>query len=135
MRTEPLTPDDEELIRVAEGTLDDLYHPERHRCSAAIRTESGGVYAGINLVTRNGQADVHSEPVALAKAVMDGDPAVETSVAVYYPGGPAGPMQVASACGVCRELLWEFAPDMDVLVPTDDGPRKAPLSDLLPAKG
>ncbi|MFO7927640.1 MAG: cytidine deaminase [Halobacteriota archaeon] len=135
MRTKPITDEDRELIAEAEALLKKLHVPGRHRCSAAVRASSGEIYTGINLIT-GGQADVHSEPVALGRAVMAGDDEIETSVAVIYrDDDSSNPMEVVSACGVCRELYDTFAPDVDVVVPGDDGPIKAPLSELLPAKG
>lgn len=135
MQTEPITDEDSELIVEAEALLEELHIPGRHRCSAAVRASSGEIYTGINLIT-GGQADVHSEPVALGRAVMAGDGDIETSVAVIYgDDDSSNPMEVVSACGVCRELYDTFAPDVDIIVPGDDGPVKAPLSELLPAKG
>jgi cytidine deaminase len=135
MQTEPITDEDSALIAEAEAVLEELHVPGRHRCSAAIRASSGEIYTGINLIT-GGQADVHSEPVALGRAVMAGDAEIETSVAVIYgDDDSSNPMEIVSACGVCRELYDTFAPDVDVIVPGDEGPVKAPLSELLPAKG
>jgi len=134
MQTEPITSNDEELIRKAEELLEEHHVPGRHRCSAALRTPAGDVYTGINLIT-GGQADVHSEQVAFGRAVMDGSRDIETSVAVVYEDDDArNPVQVVSACGHCREFFETFAPDADILVPTEDGPAKAPLSELLPGK-
>ncbi len=133
MRTEPLTDADRELIAAAEDLLRELYEPGRHRCSAALRTESGSVHTGINLIT-GGQTDIHSEPIAYGRAVMAGDPEIETSVAVIYENNDASnEMRVVAACGVCREFYETFAPDVDVIVPGDPDPVKASLSELLPA--
>lgn len=134
METESLSNADRELIEEAKEVLREFHEPGRHRCSAALRTQSGAVYTGINLIT-GGQPDVHSEPIALGRAVMAGDPNIETTVAVVYEDDDArNPMRVVSACGVCRELFNTFAPDVDIVVPGEDGPVKATLSELLPAK-
>lgn len=134
MQTDQLTDADQELIAEAEAVLEEFHEPGRHRCSAAIRSSSGEIYSGINMIT-GGQADVHSEPVALSQAVMAGDTDIETSVAmVYEDDDSSNPMRVVSACGVCRELYNTFAPDVVVIVPGEDGPVKAELSELLPAK-
>jgi cytidine deaminase len=135
MKAKEITDEDRALIAEAETLLEELHDPGRHRCSAALRASSGDIYTGINLIT-GGQADVHSEPVALGQAMMAGDAEIETSVAVIYgDDNSSNPMEVVSACGVCRELYDTFAPDVDIIVPDDDGPVKAPLSELLPAKG
>lgn len=135
MEAKPLDDADRELIAAAEEVLREHHVPVRHRCSAALRANSGEIYTGINLIT-GGQADVHSEPVALGAAVMANDADIETSVAMIYEDDDASnPMRVVSACGVCRELFHTFAPDVEIIVPGDGEPVKVPLSDLLPAKG
>lgn len=134
MNTVPITSEDEELIEAAEELLKKHFKEGRYRCSAAIRTDSGNIYTGINLIT-GGQADVHSEPIALGRAVLADDPIVETSVAVRYEDDDASnQMYIASACGVCRELYNTFAPDVDIIISENNVPMKAPLSELLPAK-
>lgn len=133
METHPLTDEDRELIAAAEATLADCHVAGRHRCAAAMRSTSGEVYTSINLMT-GGVTDVHAEPIALASAVQAGDPEIETSVAVIYEDDDASnPPEVVAACGVCRELLHAFVPDVTVIVPGDAGPVRAPLSELLPA--
>lgn len=134
MRTKPVTSDDRELIRQAEQLLEERHVPGRHRCSAALRATSGEVYTGINLIA-GGQADVHSEQVAFGRAVMGGEDDIETSVAIIYEDDDASnPTRIASACGVCREFFYTFAPGVDIIVPSSEGPQKASLSELLPAK-
>lgn len=133
MRTAPLTEADRELIDAATTTLAASHVPGRHRCAAAMRSTSGDIYTSINLMT-GGVTDVHAEPIALASAVQAGDPQIETSVAVIYEDDDAiRPARVVAACGVCRELLHAFVPDVVIIVPGDDGPVRAPLSELLPA--
>lgn len=136
METEPLTEADEALIDAAADLLADHYAPGRHEVTSALRTASGRVYTAVNLVPSVGTAGVHCEPITLANAIMDGETAFETSVAVTYadPGDPSEPV-VVSACGVCRELLRDFDPDLDIVVPSPDGPVKASVTELLPGKG
>jgi Cytidine deaminase len=134
VETEPVTDDDRELVDLAEKLLAERHVSGRHRCSSALRTTSGEAYTGINLIA-GGRADVHSEQAAYADAVAAGDDDVVTSVAVMYEDDDASkPMQVVSACGVCREFFYAFAPEVDVVLQGDDELEKAPLSALLPAK-
>ncbi len=136
METRPLTSDDEALIEAAAGVLADHYEPGRHEVSSALRTASGRVYSAINLVPAVGTAAVHCEPITVGNAIMDGETAFETTVAVTY----ADPSErarvvVVSACGVCRELLFDFDPTVDVVVPARPEPVKATVAELLPGKG
>jgi cytidine deaminase len=133
MQTEPLTDADRDLVAASEALLEERHVPGRHRCAAALRSTSGAVYTGINLIA-GGVTDVHAEPIALADAVKAGDADIEISVAVVYEGDDANnPMQVVSACGGCRELLHSYVPNVDVAIPGDDCPMKASLAELLPA--
>lgn len=136
MDPRPLTADDEALIDAATEVLQAHYEPGRHEVASALRTGSGAVYAAINLVSSVGTAAVHCEPITVGNAVLDGETDLEATVAVTY-ADPAArdEIVVLSACGVCRELLRDFDPDLDVVVPSSDGPVKSSVSDLLPGKG
>ena len=43
-------------------------------------------------------------------------------------------IHVVSPCGVCREMLADFAPGCMVLVPGDQGVARVPIGDLIPNK-
>lgn len=133
MSTEPLTTDDRELIDLATEALREHVESDLHSVGAAIRTDSGATYTGLDLVTSVGTAGIHAEPIAIGRAILDGEPGLETSVAVTGVGGGRDP-RVISACGVCRELINDYAPDARVIVPGSDGPVKRPIGTLLPDK-
>lgn len=136
MTGRPITDADRRLIEDATSVLREHFEPGRHRTACALRTASGATYTSINLLTTIGAAQVHCEPIAVGTAITDGETEFETSVAVTYPDeDPAREPQVVSACGVCRELLRDFAPDIDVVVPGDGEPVKVPLPELLPTTG
>lgn len=136
MDVRPLTADDEALIEAATEVLTAHYRPGRHEVASALRTGSGDVHAAINLVPSVGTAAVHCEPITVCNAIMDGETSFETTVAVTYADSTArSEVVVVSACGVCRELLRDFDPEVDVVVPTPDGPVKAAVTELLPGKG
>lgn len=133
MPTESLTADDRELIDLATEALRDHVESDLHSVGAAIRTDSGATYTGLDLVTSVGTAGIHAEPIAIGRAILDGEPGLETSVAVTDVGGGRDP-RVISACGVCRELINDYAPNARVLVPGRDTPVKRPIGELLPDK-
>lgn len=136
MSSRPLTDSDRELVDATTETLRDHYVPGRHRTACGLRTASGATYTSINLITSLGATQVHCEPIAIGMAVLDDETDFETSVAVRYPDeDTTREPQVVSACGVCRELLRDFAPTIDVIVPGNGEPVKVGLPELLPAKG
>ena len=130
MRYRELTPADDELISQAFEVIRRNYREDSHHVGSAVRTRSGDVYAGVHMESP-GQ-DVCAEWVALGMAVSSGQREFTCIVAVR-PTGPDGSMPgVMSPCGICRELLNYYAPDIDVIVPAPDGPAKVKISELLP---
>ncbi|WP_435319434.1 cytidine deaminase [Haloarchaeobius sp. TZWSO28] len=126
---------DYDLIREAEACLEEHFHPERHDVASALRTESGEVYTAINVNSRIGNASVHGEPVNLANALKDGHTRFDCSAAVYYPDNdPENEPAVTSACGVCRELLYDYDIELDIIVMDDGDVRKASITELLPGR-
>jgi cytidine deaminase len=125
-----LSADDRALVEAAAEAVRVRYRYGRHSVGAALRGASGRMYVAVNLDATVGRAAICAEAVALGEAVMAGDQ-VDLVVAVRHPrpdeeGGPA----VVSPCGLCRELLLDYAPDARVLLP-DRGAVK--LRELLPS--
>lgn len=127
-----LTDADRDLVEAAEATLREHGEPGRHTTGAAVRTADGGVYTGVSLKANTGQADVHAEPVAVARARLDGAGSFEAIAAVQFEAGFSGPTQVVSACGGCREVLVAQAPGVGVILREDGDLRKRPVESLLP---
>ena len=67
-----------------------------------------------------GRIALCAEAVALGRAATEaGDTEVDTIVAVYHPGPDAADQtaRVVAPCGMCRELIADYAPNARVLVP------------------
>jgi cytidine deaminase len=128
--TDLLSPSDRALITAAEEAVRLRYRYGRHSVGAALRGASGRVFVAVNLDATVGRAAICAEAVALGEAVMAGE-TVALVAAVRHPrpdeGG--GPMLV-SPCGLCRELLLDYAPEAEVLVP---GRGRVALRTLLPS--
>jgi len=148
MNVVDLSDADIDLIERAVETIRPVYvpgsDPGARAVGAALRTESGAVYTGVNLTAATPRASVCAEPVAVGAAVTDGETAFDTIVAVLFrpdaadqsevDGGELFPdAAVISACGVCRELIRDYDPSTCVVVRTDDGLGKAPADELVPA--
>ena len=69
-----------------------------------------------------------AELVALGAAMTAGEREFTHIVAVRGPEGA----ELLPPCGNCRQLLSDYAPGCQVIVPTPAGPRKAPAKELLP---
>jgi cytidine deaminase len=124
-----LSVEDQALVAAAADAVRARYRYGRHSVGAALRGASGRVFVAVNLDATVGRAAICAEAVALGEAVMAGE-AVEVVAAVRHPrpDEAGGPMLV-SPCGLCRELLLDYAPAAEVLVP---GQGRVALRALLP---
>ena len=77
---------------------------------AAIRCPDGRVFAGCNVESASYGLTLCAERVALVKAISDGITGFKR-VAVVTDADDLTP-----PCGACRQLLWEFAPDAEVIL-------------------
>lgn len=121
-------PTDADLIAAARAILRERAKPGVHFIGAALRTRAGRVFCAVNLGTNVSRASVCAEAVALGMAAAAGDTDIERVVAVSESGA------VVSPCGICREMLSDYAPEARVLVPGADGPEPVSIGALLPSK-
>ena len=129
-----LSPADHELIEAARGVLVKHYRPHWHTVGAAIRSRDGRIWTGLHLGATVGRLSVCAEAVALGRAILDGDGTVECAVAIRHPKAdePVLELAIVPPCGACREMLTDFDPAADVIVPGPDGPRRMAVTLLLP---
>jgi len=131
-----LDPQDEKLVQSARDAIAKLYKENRHHIGAALRTKGGRVYTGVHLDTYVGRASVCAEAVALGRALAEGETEIEAIVSVRHPR-PAEPdrtIRIVSPCGICREMLADFAKNCRVVVPGDSGAVAVAVDELLPRK-
>jgi cytidine deaminase len=129
-----LTPDDLALVEAARAVLLQHYRPFWHMVAAAMRSRDGRIWTGIHLGATVGRMQVCAEAVALGRAVLEGDGTVARAVAVRHPKPHEAVQDIAvvSPCGACREMLADFSPGAQVIVPTADGLALMPVGALLP---
>ncbi|GAB4423594.1 MAG: cytidine deaminase [Anaerolineae bacterium] len=102
------------------------YSPYSHYAvGAALLTRGGKIYLGCNIENAGYTASVCAERVAIFKAIFDGErDFVAIAVATANGGAP---------CGVCRQVMREFAPDLTVVLGDTSGQYQVlTLPDLLP---
>ena len=119
------------LLRRARGAGERAYAPYSHfRVGAALLAESGQVFTGCNVENASFSLTCCAERVAVGKAISEGESRFR-AIAIVGPeeSSPCFP------CGSCRQVLWEFAPDLPVITPGGAGgePIIRGLRDLLPA--
>ena len=97
--------------------------------------KSGRIFSAVNLEANIGRIAVCAEPIAMGKAISEGENRFDTIVAVGHPGSRGRKkIQVIEPCGMCRELVTDYALNAKVIIPTDKGVRKVFMTDLLPYK-
>jgi cytidine deaminase len=77
---------------------------------AALETEDGTIVTGCNVESASYGLTMCAERVAIFKGVSEGHRRFRR-VAVVTDADPPTP-----PCGACRQLLWEFAPDAEVIL-------------------
>lgn len=125
MEKSEITTDDQVLIDAARTTIDRLGNGSTHTVAAAIRAKDGTVFSGVNVFAQGGGAD--AELVVLGIAISSGLTDFATIVAV----GDRG-RGVVPPCGVCRQLLLDYAPGIDVITEFEGTTQKRPITDLIP---
>ena len=118
----------EELIKLAKKAKDGSYSPYSHfRVGAALLTADGSVYTGANVECSSYGGTICAERAALVKAVNDGKRDFSAIAIISDDTAPCRP------CGICRQMLSDFSPDMTVISASSDGSYvQNRLSDLLP---
>ena len=118
----------EKLIQMAQEAAAFAYAPySNFAVGAALLCEDGTVYTGCNVENASFGAGICAERVALCKAVSEGKRKFSV-LAVAAPGEAYG-----TPCGICRQMLWEFAKEILILCANKEGTYVIhPLKDLLP---
>ncbi len=122
------------LVEAARDVVRRHYRPFWHMVGAALRSRDGRIWTGLHLGTTVGRLSICAEAVALGRAILEGDGSVELAVAVRHPKPDEQERLIAVVppCGACRELLLDFDPLAEVIVPEPSGLTRRKVGDLLP---
>lgn len=97
------------------------------KVGAALETADGIVIAGCNIENATYGLTICAERVAMFKAISEGHRAFTRIAIVADTDAPTPP------CGACRQILWEFGGDLEViLADLYDVKSRHRLGDLLP---
>ena len=119
---------DRELINIAVEASGKAYAPySNFTVGAALECEDGSVYTGCNIENASYGCTNCAERTAVFKAVSEGNRRFRR-IAVY-----ADSDNYCMPCGVCRQVLNEFSPELEVLSVRGDGRYVSySLKELLP---
>ena len=121
----------QDLAAKAEAVRENAYAPySRFKVGAALLGESGRIYVGCNVENGSYGGTICAERGAVMAAVAAGERRFEAIAITTTADTPCPP------CGICRQVLAEFAPEMDVLLVVSDTQEVArfTLSELLPLR-
>lgn len=97
------------------------------KVGAALETEGGQIIGGCNIENATYGLTLCAERVALVKALSEGRLVFTRMAVVADTEAPTPP------CGPCRQLLWEYCGDIDIILGNLRGPTgRFRLSALLP---
>ncbi len=118
---------DIDLYRKARANLKNSYCPfSKFPVSAMLVGRSGRVYSGVNIENSSFGATICAERTAMIKAISEGEREFDRIVI-------ATAKQAGRPCGICRQFMYEFAPDLKVVSGTDEEHLEAvSLRELLP---
>lgn len=115
------------LIAAAQDARARAYAPySRYAVGAALLTRDNRIFGGCNVENASYSVTICAERTALVKAVSEGEYHFAALAVVTENGG--------APCGVCRQMLFEFAPDLLVIIADETGlvHHEVPLRGLLP---
>jgi len=117
---------DEELIALAHEAMKNAYTPySKFNVGACLLSKDGRTFTGCNIENASYGGTNCAERTALFKAISEGARefvtiAIATEKALAWP------------CGICRQVLNEFAPDLRVITVCGDQRGEMTLPQLLP---
>ncbi len=106
----------QKIIDAAISARSNAYAPySRFSVGAAVLCSDGTVYTGCNIENASYPCGICAERVAFAKAISDGR---RDFAAVAVTGSSA---EKCTPCGICRQFMYEFSPDMHVVCCDKEG--------------
>jgi len=80
------------------------------KVGAALETDSGEIITGCNVENASYGLTICAERVAIFKALSEGKRSFRRIAVVADTASPTPP------CGACRQIIWEFCGDIEVII-------------------
>ncbi len=130
MNKSALSESEQQLIEAATQALTKAYAPySQFRVGAALLTTTGKIYAGCNIENVSYGLGVCAERNAIANAIIaeGGDTIEIRAIAVTNSQNiPCSP------CGACRQVIWEFGQQTEIIFQGSQGWQNLTIKELLP---
>ncbi|WP_033340436.1 cytidine/deoxycytidylate deaminase family protein [Catenuloplanes japonicus] len=127
---------DQLLLSRAQELLERVWVDGRHEVATALRVTTGEIFTGVHLEGSCRRSSICAEGIALGAARSAGIALADVKAVVSVQIKPAGRFRIIAPCGVCRELISDYAPDATVWLtaPGDDSIISMRALDMLPEK-
>jgi cytidine deaminase len=112
------------LIETARELVNKRTDGSNHTVAAAVITQSGEVFTSMNFFHFTGGPC--AEIAVLARVVSDGN----EPVAIVAIGDKD--RGILPPCGRCRQVMFDYYPDLQVIMPNESGYKVNSLLELLP---
>jgi cytidine deaminase len=97
------------------------------KVGSALLAKDGRIFTGCNIESSSYGLTICSERVALFKGLSEGAREFVQIVVI------ADTKELTAPCGACRQVLWDFCGDLDIILTNLDGKSKTiRLSKLFP---
>jgi cytidine deaminase len=116
------------LVDSARKAQRQAYTPYSHfHVGASLLTKSGRIYTGCNIENSSYSLTICAERVAIFKAISEGETSFKA--AAVFTNDP----DLTSPCGACRQVLFDLAGNIDIVICNHSGKQKiVKLQTLLP---
>ena len=117
-----------EIIRAATAARENAHAPFSHfKVGAALLTADDEIITGCNVENASYGLTMCAERVAIFKAISEGERKFVKICVV------ADTEMLTPPCGACRQIIWEFCGDVEVLMANLQGETATlQMSELLP---
>ena len=103
--------DSERLVAAARAARERAVAPySGFKVGAALEAADGTIITGCNIENASYGLTICAERVAMFKAISEGHRRFRRVVVVADTAAPTPP------CGACRQILWEFGGDLEVIM-------------------
>ncbi len=108
------------LIAAAKAVRERAHAPFSHfKVGCALEDEHGHIYTGCNVENATYGLTICAERVAIVKAISEGAGRLKRIVVV------ADTDTLTPPCGACRQILWEFCGDAELVLENLTGQRES----------
>jgi cytidine deaminase len=117
-----------DLIDQARKSRENAHAPfSNFKVGAALLTESGEIITGCNIENASYGLTMCAERVAIFKAISEGETKFKHLTIV------ADTENLTPPCGACRQIIWEFCGDVEIVLANLQGETETfQMSELLP---